>query len=147
MTKEINYLDIFKQLPNLTFDDDDNVIKADNKDGLAPKLQRSHSRNNIWYVTWGEEAVFFDDVIRLFSGNTPEEAIQEAYDWCLENHLIEEEEKTMCSECAFSVDNCYCGLPGFTSRYPRYKSKGCSAFNKEAPNGYSLQSNGYFGWE
>lgn len=51
-----------------------------------------------------------------------------------------------CAGCAFDTGD-HCGLRGFISldRYPRAKDT-CSARSEKAPEGYELQSDGYFSW-
>lgn len=52
-------------------------------------------------------------------------------------------EDNKCNECAFAVKNAYCGLRGYTSKFPK---SFCSAFNSKAPSGFELQEDGYFDW-
>lgn len=49
----------------------------------------------------------------------------------------------VCKECVFAVndDNPHCGLRGFRNDF---NVKSCSAKNDTIPNGFELQSDGYF---
>lgn len=51
----------------------------------------------------------------------------------------------VCKECVFAVkdNNPHCGLRGFRSDF---NVKSCSAKNNITPNGFELQSDGYFSW-
>ena len=51
----------------------------------------------------------------------------------------------VCQKCVFAVndDNPHCGLRGFRSDF---NVKSCSAKNDTIPNGFELQSDGYFSW-
>ena len=51
----------------------------------------------------------------------------------------------VCQECVFAVNdnNPHCGLRGFRNDF---NVKSCSAKNNAIPNGFELQSDGYFSW-
>lgn len=57
---------------------------------------------------------------------------------------IKPKDNNKCEKCAFSVNNEHCGLLGFTEKYPEYGF--CSAYSDNAPIGFKLQEDGYFGW-
>lgn len=61
----------------------------------------------------------------------------------LDFEVADNEHTHGCDTCVFS-QNTYCGLKGFTKKYP---NKNCSAWSKEKPDGYNLQSDGYFDWD
>jgi hypothetical protein len=76
----MNALDLFKILPHL--DGDKKVI---NDWGYIPNLYHFDTK---WHVSW----IHYDDGDAFidFEDETPEEAIQKAFDWCVELKLIEE---------------------------------------------------------
>lgn len=74
----MNALDLFKRLPHLT--DDKKVIKDW---GNAPNLYHFDTK---WHVSWMNCVDGY--AIIDFEGETPEEVIQEAFDWCVELKLI-----------------------------------------------------------
>ncbi len=74
----MNYLDLFKKLPHL--DSDKKVI---NDWGYTPNLYHFDTK---WHVSWihcAEGDAFID-----FEGETAEEAIQKAFDYCIELKLV-----------------------------------------------------------
>jgi hypothetical protein len=75
----MNALDLFKKLPHLTCDK--KVIKDW---GYIPNLYYFDTK---WHVSW----IHHDDCEAFidFEGETPEESIQKAFDWCVELKLID----------------------------------------------------------
>lgn len=148
MTQE----EMFKELPVLVYDKKGFYRVCNIPDDYLyithPTIHYDKSSKQFIVSYFKEPEDDFRDgyINEYFMGDTIEEAIKNAYNAFLSDGLFKKKDESICSKCAFSVDNCYCGLPGFTSKYPRYESEGCSAFNKESPNGYSLQANGLFGW-
>ena len=75
----MNALDLFKRLPHLN--GDKKVIKDW---GYTPNLYHFDTQ---WHVSW----IHCDDGFAFidFLGNTAEEAIQKAFDWCVELKLVQ----------------------------------------------------------
>lgn len=75
----MNYLNLFKRLPHL--DGDRKVIKDW---GYIPNLYHFDTK---WHVSW----IHYDDGDAFidFEDETPEEAIQKAFDWCVELKLVQ----------------------------------------------------------
>lgn len=82
---KLNALEKFALLPNLNIfghDCDYIVVNKEEDEGYAPTLYYYDKR---YIMDWiGDE----HDSILDFSGNTPEEAIDEAFDFCKNNNLI-----------------------------------------------------------
>ena len=78
LAQEINALDLFKKLPHLN----DNKEVVDDW-GYTPDLYHFDTK---WHVSWihCDGGFAFID----FECETPEEAIQKAFDWCVELKLI-----------------------------------------------------------
>lgn len=78
LAQEMNVLDLFKKLPHLN----DNKEVVDDW-GYTPNLYHFDTK---WHVSWMhcDDGFAFID----FEGETPEEAIQKAFDWCIELKLI-----------------------------------------------------------
>lgn len=79
LIEEMNALDLFKKLPHLTYD------KKVTKDwGYIPNL---YHFDTMWHVSW----IHYDDCEAFidFEGETPEESIQKAFDWCVKLKLVE----------------------------------------------------------
>lgn len=76
----MNALDLFKILPHL--DGDKKVIMTHDW-GYIPNLYHFDTK---WHVSW----IHYDDGDAFidFEEETPEEAIQKAFDWCVELNLI-----------------------------------------------------------
>lgn len=74
----MNALDLFKRLPHLS--DDKKVV---NDWGYIPNLYHFDTK---WHVSW----IHYDDCEAFidFEGETPEESIQKAFDWCVELKLV-----------------------------------------------------------
>ena len=72
-------LELFKKLPHIDYNK--NVLIDW---GYTPSLCHF---DTAWHVGWVhcEEG----DILVDFEGNTPEEAIKKAFDWCIELKLIE----------------------------------------------------------
>lgn len=83
--KSSNALELFTKLPYLTEDEQDNLIIA-SEENTCPYIPTLYYYDEMFVVDWcsGETG----DTIYAKSGNTPEEAIQKAYDWCLTNKFI-----------------------------------------------------------
>lgn len=74
----MNYLDLFKKLPHL--DSDKKIIKDW---GYTPNLYHFDTK---WHVSWIHCDV--GDAFIDFEGETAEEAIQKAFDYCAIHNLI-----------------------------------------------------------
>jgi hypothetical protein len=78
-------LEKFALLPNITMFEEGELTKVDKQrdEGYTPTL---YWYNKAYCVDWiGEE----NDTILGFNGDTPEEAINKAFDFCLSEKLIE----------------------------------------------------------
>lgn len=76
-----NILELFTKLPSLRKDERDNLVP----DGYySPMLY--HEKGS-WYINWYDTEDLIDSAY-IVDGNTPEEAIQKAYEWCLINGYI-----------------------------------------------------------
>lgn len=87
---EIDYIGKFKKLPHLCVDYEGDKLpglpynyKVINDWGYAPNLYHFDTK---WHVSWIHCSE--GDGILDFECNTPEEAIENAYNYCLDNKLI-----------------------------------------------------------
>ena len=78
-------LEKFVLLPNITIFEDGDYAKVDKEqdEGYTPTL---YYYDRQYHVEWMSEE---NDVISSVSANTPEEAIDKAFDFCLGEKLIE----------------------------------------------------------
>lgn len=82
---KLNALEKFALLPNITIFEEGELTKVDKEqdEGYTPIL---YWYDKAYCVDWmGEE----NDTILGFNGDTPEEAINKAFDFCLSEKLIE----------------------------------------------------------
>lgn len=82
---ELNALQKFALLPNITMFEEGELTKVDKKqdEGYTPIL---YWYDKAYCVDWMSEE---NDTICNITGDTPEEAINKAFDFCLSNKLIE----------------------------------------------------------
>ena len=82
---KLSALEKFALLPNVTIFEEGELTKVDKEqdEGYTPTL---YWYDKAYCVDWiGEE----NDTILGFNGDTPEEAINKAFDFCLSEKLIE----------------------------------------------------------
>lgn len=82
---KLTALEKFALLPNITMFEEGELTKVDKEqdEGYTPTL---YWYDEAYCVDWiGEE----NDTILGFNGDTPEEAINKAFDFCLSEKLIE----------------------------------------------------------
>lgn len=73
-------------LPTFDINPDDGIIQVSDKGEYTPLLCRYGSK---WQLYW---AVDDDYYVPNIEGNTPTEAIQKAYDYCVEQGWIKKED-------------------------------------------------------
>lgn len=84
MVDKENALTIFTILPNITMFEDDDYVKVDKEkdEGYIPTL---YYYGNEYVLDWiGEET----NTIKSFNAKTPEEVIDKAYSWCINEQLL-----------------------------------------------------------
>lgn len=81
---KLSALDKFALLPNITIFEDGDYTKVNKEldEGYGPTL---YHYDSYYHVEWTSVE---NDVILGIMGNTPEEAINKAFDFCKDNNLI-----------------------------------------------------------
>ena len=78
---EINYIEMFRQLPHFTKD-----MIATDEFYYVPHLYRVEKLWNIGWIKCYDHNEMIEEV--HFYGNTPQEVIKKAYDYCVKNGHI-----------------------------------------------------------